>query len=401
MPTVTVTSGPEWASQLNTALETIDAHDHSSGKGTKITPSGMNISSDLEFNSNNATELRSTRFDNQGASLNGVNDIRCVYVSGNDLYYNNGSGTAVQITSGAGINAASIGGIGGDYASSSASVSYSNTSKTFTFTQSSNTSAHIDVGNVVIRQATASANGVTLRSPNSLSAAYNFILPTGLPGSGTTKILSIDSSGQVGAQYDVDDSSIEVSSNTIQIKDSGVTTAKVANGNITNEKLNADVATNLTPTAMVVAYAGTSAPSGWLLCDGSAVSRTTYSALFAIIGVTHGQGDGSTTFNVPDYRGRFLRGVDGSAGNDPDKASRSTMATGGNSGNNVGSVQSDQYASHTHTDTATSVVTNGGILGSFPVWNISGGVTGSRSVANSGGNETRPKNAYVNFIIKT
>lgn len=58
------------------------------------------------------------------------------------------------------------------------------------------------------------------------------------------------------------------------------------------------------PVAAVIPYAGSSAPSGWLLCDGSAVSRTTYAALFAIISTTYGTGDGSTTFNLPDLRGR-------------------------------------------------------------------------------------------------
>ena len=61
-------------------------------------------------------------------------------------------------------------------------------------------------------------------------------------------------------------------------------------------------------TAEVKAYAGSTAPEGYLLCQGQAVSRTTYSALFAVLGTSHGQGDGSTTFNLPDYRGTFLRG---------------------------------------------------------------------------------------------
>jgi microcystin-dependent protein len=59
-----------------------------------------------------------------------------------------------------------------------------------------------------------------------------------------------------------------------------------------------------------MAYAASTAPTGWLLCDGSAVSRTTYAALFAVISTTWGSGDGSTTFNVPDLRGQFLRGFD-------------------------------------------------------------------------------------------
>lgn len=62
-------------------------------------------------------------------------------------------------------------------------------------------------------------------------------------------------------------------------------------------------------TGMVISFANTSAPAGFLSCDGSAVSRTTYSDLFTAIGTTWGSGDGSTTFNVPDLRGGFLRGA--------------------------------------------------------------------------------------------
>jgi hypothetical protein len=58
----------------------------------------------------------------------------------------------------------------------------------------------------------------------------------------------------------------------------------------------------------VKAYTGSTAPIGYFLCNGQTVSRTTYSALFAVLGTSHGQGDGSTTFNLPDYRGQFLRG---------------------------------------------------------------------------------------------
>lgn len=87
------------------------------------------------------------------------------------------------------------------------------------------------------------------------------------------------------------------------------------------------LASSLAPTATVLPYAAASAPSGWLLCDGSAISRTTYASLFAIIGTSHGSGDGSTTFNIPDYRGRFLRGVDSGAGRDPDSGSASSTVT--------------------------------------------------------------------------
>ena len=64
-----------------------------------------------------------------------------------------------------------------------------------------------------------------------------------------------------------------------------------------------------TPIGKIVMYAGSSAPRGWLLCQGQAVSRTTYAKLFSVIGTTYGSGDGSTTFNVPDMRGRSPLGV--------------------------------------------------------------------------------------------
>jgi microcystin-dependent protein len=62
------------------------------------------------------------------------------------------------------------------------------------------------------------------------------------------------------------------------------------------------------PVGTLVAYAGSGVPAGWLACDGSAVSRTTYSKLFAAIGTTYGVGDGSTTFNLPDLRDRAVFG---------------------------------------------------------------------------------------------
>jgi microcystin-dependent protein len=137
-----------------------------------------------------------------------------------------------------------------------------------------------------------------------------------------------------------------------------------------------------------------------LVCNGSAVSRTVYAALFAAIGTSFGSGDGSTTFNLPDFRGRFLRGVDGTASNDPDKASRTAMNTGGNTGNSVGSVQGHAVQNHTH-----AVWNNTGGLGSagnqFAVANNFGqGSWATQGIsAGNSGSDTRPVNAYVNYCI--
>lgn len=158
-------------------------------------------------------------------------------------------------------------------------------------------------------------------------------------------------------------------------------------------------------TGAVIAVAGT-CPAGTLEADGSAISRTTYNKLFTKIGITHGQGDGSTTFNIPDYRGRFLRGHANGSANDPDRASRTAMNTGGNTGDNVGSIQTSQYTSHTHTyDSITSSASNPGTsiattdsagATKFLLKTLNASNTGS-----SGGNETRPVNAYVKFCVVT
>jgi microcystin-dependent protein len=78
------------------------------------------------------------------------------------------------------------------------------------------------------------------------------------------------------------------------------------------QKLQAAINAN-TPAGTVVAFAGATAPTGWLLCDGSAVSRTQYPALFTAISVTYGIGDAVSTFNLPDLRAAGIRGVGASA----------------------------------------------------------------------------------------
>jgi microcystin-dependent protein len=184
---------------------------------------------------------------------------------------------------------------------------------------------------------------------------------------------------------------------TAKIADSAITTVKVADANVTRAKLESDLQYAFCPAGTMFAFGGSSAPTGFLLCDGSTVSRTTYAALFAVIGTNFGNGDGSTTFTLPDTRGYFLRGVDGSAGRDPDKASRTAAATGGNTGNNIGSVQDDAFESHLHTTNAVSY--SGGLNSTASGGNY--GFSVPENTGSTGGNETRPKNLYVQYIIKT
>lgn len=157
------------------------------------------------------------------------------------------------------------------------------------------------------------------------------------------------------------------------------------------------------PVGAVITFAGAVCPTGYLLANGSAISRTDYEDLFNVIGTSHGEGDGTTTFHLPDYRGRFLRGVYGAAGNDPDAASRIAMNTGGNTGDNVGSVQDDQLRSHNHVIPAR---TGPGASMHDQTSRLSAGTATASADFNftamqdTGGNETRPKNAYVNFCVK-
>lgn len=137
------------------------------------------------------------------------------------------------------------------------------------------------------------------------------------------------------------------------------------------------------PPGIINQYAGSVAPGGYLLCDGSAVDRTTYADLFAVISTTYGVGDGSTTFNLPDLRGEFVRGLDNSRGID--------------SGRVLGSFQDHEIEAHTHTGTS-------GNAGSDPTKEGGGrrdSDDGTYTTGSTGGTETRPRNVALNFIIKT
>jgi microcystin-dependent protein len=138
------------------------------------------------------------------------------------------------------------------------------------------------------------------------------------------------------------------------IINSGILTGGTLNGLTLTGTITATAAslvgfTAATETSGVVKmFAGETAPTGYLECDGSAVSRTTYSDLFTAIGELHGQGNNTTTFNLPDLRGYFVRGWDHGATNDPDVADRTAAATGGGTADHVGSVQTPTMSSHLH-----------------------------------------------------
>ncbi|NEN92589.1 MAG: tail fiber protein [Okeania sp. SIO3H1] len=137
---------------------------------------------------------------------------------------------------------------------------------------------------------------------------------------------------------------------------------------------------------------------GWLVCDGGEYSIGKYEDLYCKIGTYFGTVSSPGNFKVPDLRGRFVRGVDSGTGRDPDAADRTASATGGNTGDNVGSLQGDAFKEHSHkikfdnsfqSNGPNSDSRRGRFQNDFDL-----------STNSVGGSETRPKNIYVNWIIK-
>ena len=149
-----------------------------------------------------------------------------------------------------------------------------------------------------------------------------------------------------------------------------------------------DRAAQSAPSGVVAFFAGANAPVGWLKANGAAVSRTTYAALFATIGTTFGAGDGSTTFNLPDLRGEFIRGFDDGRNVD--------------AGRGLGSWQGDAYRSHRHREFASTEFSAGGAESWANQASNAGLVHLGRSYYTSweGGNETRPRNIALLACIK-
>lgn len=165
--------------------------------------------------------------------------------------------------------------------------------------------------------------------------------------------------------------------------------------------------TDQTPAGTVIYSARSTAPTGYIKANGAAISRSTFSVLFAAIGTQFGVGDGSTTFNVPDLRGEFIRGW--SDGRNVD------------SGRSLGSNQGSQNLSHNHSASTTStgghshqyfrqnLSTNAGSgdrdraddNGSFRNVNGDGAHNHSISIGNRGGSESRPRNVSLLACIKT
>jgi hypothetical protein len=177
----------------------------------------------------------------------------------------------------------------------------------------------------------------------------------------------------------------------------------------------AEVANNVSmmPAGSIIPFGGSkeNIPDGWLLCDGADVSRSQYANLYATIGTVWGYGDNATTFNLPDLRGVFLRGVSEDSEKDADAETRAPLKDGGNGGNNVGSYQDDAIRNITGRWGHAQMH---GIVQSGALKAISVGDTSSwednttplhdlefdASNVVPVGSDNRPKNVNVYYIIK-
>lgn len=232
IPGVGTEAGPTYAFDVNSSLTLIDQHDHSLGNGVQITPAGLNINALLTLHSNSLTDVKSVVFTAQSS----IATLQALYVKPGpespfteDLWFNDGNGNAVQLTSGGLVNA-TIASIPGE--------SYS--AGTFFWKQgaSSTTPANFDIGSITLRPRTAgTTNGVVLDVPSGISSQYGIQLPL-LPGA--KSFLAIDSSGNITAEP-----AFSHGITAAMITPLTITASEIANGTITVNKLASSVLSQL------------------------------------------------------------------------------------------------------------------------------------------------------------
>ena len=211
-----------------------------------------------------------------------------------------------------------------------------------------------------------------------------------------------------------DDSTLTLGSSKLKVADAGITATQLANdsvitdrildGAVTAVKLDPAAVSVLMPTGSIMSFAGASAPTGYLLCDGAAISRSTYSTLFGLLATTYGAGDGSTTYNIPDLRGRVIAGQDDMGGV---SANRLTGLTGGVDGDVLGgsggtethTLSTAEMPAHTHTTPRGGANMPRGDSAN----QASSGEDGATTSSTGGGgahNNVQPT-FILNYIIKT
>lgn len=187
--------GESWGELYNAGFNTVDQHDHTTGRGLAITSAAININGDLDFNTENLIGLRTARFDAISLGALGVTDIGCLLVSSADLYYVDTAGNQVRMTSGGAIAGApgSISGL-----AAPASASYSSGPKLFSFESAADTVAGIACGPLVLTDSSVpNGKAASIQVPAGLMADYQVTMPAALPGS--TLPVNLSSAGLLTA----------------------------------------------------------------------------------------------------------------------------------------------------------------------------------------------------------
>jgi len=292
LPVPSVEPGPTYATEINTAFDSIDSHTHVAGAGALIPTAGLNINANLPLNGYSATTVKSIRCTDQTTALVAAADIGCMYNVGGNMYWNNASGTAIQLTAGSSLNAASIGGIGGDYITSGASMYYTSASATFFLTSSANTPANLSAATVKIAEAITSPNTISLKSPSSLAASYNVTFPAAVPAASQVVVMSSTGSlsvatGGVGTT-DLAAGAVTAaklasdSVTTVKILDANVTTAKIADSNVTTAKI-ANQAVTGAKIETSVSLSGSPSSAGQQLVVSNTSATRNLAVIFATV----------------------------------------------------------------------------------------------------------------------
>lgn len=240
-----------------------------------------------------------------------------------------------------------------------------------------------------IPTALATTNATVALKANIASPEFTGVptVPTPAPGTNTTQV--VNAAFVAGALAPVQ-TQLNTHTHTVsQITDFTTTL---------NTALNTAV-----PAGAIMPFARDTSPSGWLVANGAAYSRTEYATLFAAIGTTYGSGNGSTTFNVPDLRAEFIRGWDNGRGIDPGRVFGSVQAS-----QNLAHNHGVSDPGHAHTYTGGPANNERHVFESFshPSPNAGYGTYGTGwaatgiSIQSSGGTEARPRNIAMLYCIK-
>jgi hypothetical protein len=298
-----VDTGLAWETNLNTSLQVIDKHNHTSGLGVQIPVAGLNINADLPFNSNNATLLRSLRFTPQPAPLALGTDLGCLYESVVDLWYNDGNGNQIQITQNGSVKGAA-GTITG-LPSGSAGASYA--TGQFTFLAATNTGANLSLGSLLLSNGSSTNPYKLTLQPPTLGSNYSLTLPVPPTSSQGTSFVTIDTAGNMGTASNISPYQIAAASITgSQLASATITSANIASATITSANIASATITGSNIAAGTITRSNIANGVGQVVSSTSGAFNTSSSTYVNVISLSiTTYGNPVVVMFMPDGSGNF------------------------------------------------------------------------------------------------